>query len=96
MGLESLSRAVSVVWLAILVLRLVLTAVPYMSTPEGKTFMTVVNVVLIGGLVLIGAILGRRLFRYAAAKADKEGHCQQCYAKVDPGAQFCPVCGKKI
>ncbi len=92
----SLSRMISIVWLAVLVLRLVLSAVPYMSTPEGRTFMAVVNVVLVGGLVLIGAILGRRLLRYAAAKADKEGHCQQCYAKIGPGAEFCPVCGKKV
>jgi hypothetical protein len=96
MNLDSLSRTISVAWLAVLVLRLVLAAVPYMSTPQGRTFMAVVNIVLVGGLVLIGAILGKRLLKYLAAKTMRESHCQQCYAKLEPGARFCPVCGKKI
>ncbi len=96
MDLNSLSRVISIVWLGILVLRLIMMTIPFSATPQGQAFMTMVNIVLIGGLVLIGFILGKSLLGYTAAKTMKGSHCQQCYAKLEKGAEFCPNCGKKV
>lgn len=87
---------ISVLWLMVMVARLALFALPYANTPNGETFTMVLNVFLIGGLVIVGYTLGRSFLRFASAKADKEGHCQICYAKLDPGAGFCPACGAEI
>ncbi|MBR4225844.1 MAG: hypothetical protein IKR86_03535 [Candidatus Methanomethylophilaceae archaeon] len=96
MDLNSLSRIISVVWLGVLVFRLVMMTVPLASTSQGQAFMTAVNIVLIGGLVLIGIVIGRSLLNYTAAKTMRSSHCQQCYAKLEKGAEFCPSCGKKV
>lgn len=96
MDLNSLSRMISVIWLVILVFRLMMMTIPFSATPEGQTFMTAVNIILIGGLVLVGYFLLKRFLGYTAAKTMKSSHCQQCYAKLEEGAEFCPNCGKKV
>ena len=96
MDLNSITKAASVVWLGILMLRLAMMRVPFASTPQGQTFMAAVNAILLGGLVLVGLFVGRSVLAYTAAKAMRSNHCQQCYAKLEEGSEFCPSCGKRI
>ena len=37
-----------------------------------------------------------RFFRVTAAKVDKDGRCQYCYAKLSPEDTFCPQCGADV
>lgn len=95
---DSLSRiglVISAIWLIIVLIRLGLYSSLFVSTPEGQLFSTVLNVFLIIGIVLIVLIFGRGAVDYLAAKAGKGTHCQQCYAKLVPGEEFCPKCGRR-
>ena len=90
------SLAVSVMWLMVLIFRMAVYAMPYASTPEGRLFSTVLNILLVVGILVVGYSLFKRFFQFAAAKTMKATHCPQCYSKVEPGAEFCPRCGRQL
>ena len=91
--LNKISVAISALFLILLMVRMAYYGSAYGSTPEGQLFVTALNIFLIVGLVLMVIFVGMRAYRYVAAKTMKETHCQQCYAKLPPGAEFCPKCG---
>lgn len=96
MDWTKVSMGISLIWLIILFLRLAVYSAPFASTPQGELFVTVLNVFLVIGIVLVGYSLSRRFFMFTAAKAMKDTHCPQCYSKVDRDAEFCPVCGREL
>lgn len=96
MDWTKVSVAISALWLIILIFRMAVYAAPFASTPEGELFVTVLNVFLVIGIAVVGYSLFRQFFRYAAAKARRDTHCPQCYSRVGPDDEFCPVCGRKL
>ena len=91
-----LALAISVIWLIIILFRLAAYFTMVSYTPEGRLFNTVLNIILIIGLVLVVVHFGRRFLRVTAAKVDREGRCQYCYAKLSPEDTFCPKCGMDV
>ena len=91
-----LALAISVIWLIIILFRLAAYSTMVSYTPEGRLFNTVLNIILIIGLVLMGYIILRRSLPSMVSRIDREGHCPQCHGKLDPGAEFCPRCGAEI
>ena len=91
-----LALAISVIWLIIILFRLAAYSTMVSYTPEGRLFNTVLNIILIIGLVLVFVHFGRRFLRVTAAKVDREGRCQYCYAKLSPEDTFCPKCGMDV
>ena len=79
------------IWLMVVVIRLFFYSSIYHG--DNAWFGWLFNILLIGGVVLMAIVAGRGLFSRAAAKANAEGRCQHCYAKLDPNDVFCPVCG---
>ncbi|MBQ3685989.1 MAG: zinc-ribbon domain-containing protein [Candidatus Methanomethylophilaceae archaeon] len=82
---------IMVIWLMVVIIRLFF----YSSIYHGDSawFGWLFNILLIGGVVLLAIVACRGLFSRAAAKANAEGRCKYCYAKLDPEDVFCPVCG---
>ena len=83
-------------WLVLIIVRMVFYTSFYTSTPEGQFLMTVVNILLIIGIVLIVIVFGRGFFRKVSAKAGRSPYCPECYAKLEEGAEFCPGCGRRL
>lgn len=96
MDWNKISVGISALWLILLMFRLVVYSAPFADTPEGETFLTVLNLFLIGGVLILAYILGRQFMRYAAAKTMKDTHCPQCYSKVGRDEEFCPRCGRDL
>ncbi|MBQ8372955.1 MAG: zinc ribbon domain-containing protein [Candidatus Methanomethylophilaceae archaeon] len=87
---------ISVIWLIVILFRLDFYT-SYLSVSEsGRIFSTVLNIILIIGLVLMGYIILRRSLPSMASRIDREGHCPQCHGKLELGAEFCPRCGAEI
>jgi len=82
---------IMVIWLMVVVIRLFFFSSIYRG--DSAWFGWLFNILLIGGVVLMAIVAGRGLFSRAAAKANAEGRCQYCYAKLEPDDEFCPVCG---
>ena len=91
--LNRLMVALSIIWLLFMMFRLVLYTSFIPGTGAGHTFSTVLNIILIVGLLLMVWILFRRHYPKMASKVSREGRCPNCYGRVDPGAEFCPRCG---
>ena len=85
-----LALAISVIWLIIILFRLAAYSTMVSYTPEGRLFHNA------GGLVPVVVHFGRRFLRVTAAKVDREGRCQYCYAKLLPEDTFCPKCGMDV
>lgn len=96
MDWTKISVGISLIWLIILFFRLAVYSAPFASTPQGELFVTVLNVFLVIGIVVVGYSLFRSLLRFTVAKTMKDTHCPQCYSKVDRGAEFCPFCGREL
>ena len=93
---NKLMMVLSVVWLVLIMFRLALYSSFLTGSESGRLFSTVLNLVLIVGLVLMGAMMVRRALPLMAAKVDREGHCQYCHGKLGPDDEFCPRCGAEI
>ena len=87
---------ISVIWLIVILFRLVFYTSYLSGSESGRIFSTVLNIILIIGLVLVVVHFGRRFLRVTAAKVDREGRCQYCYAKLSPEDTFCPKCGMDV
>ncbi len=82
---------IMVIWLMVVIIRLFFYSSIYRG--DSEWFGWLFNILLIGGVVLLAIVACRGLFSRAAAKANAEGRCKYCYAKLDPEDVFCPVCG---
>lgn len=91
-----LSMVISAIWIVIILFRLAAYSTAVSVTPEGRFFNTVLNLILILGLVIVVVFVCRRFFRVTVAKVDKDGRCQYCYAKLSPEDIFCPQCGADV
>lgn len=91
--LTRISLFISVIWLLFLFMRIFMVSQIEMDPAQQELFINVLNVLLIGFIAIFGTILGLRAYRYSAAKAKKDTHCQQCYAKMSLDQEFCPKCG---
>jgi len=89
--MNRLGMIIMVIWLMVVVIRLFFYSSIYHG--DNEWFGWLFNILLIGGVVLLAIVAGRGLFSRAAAKANAEGRCQYCYAKLNPDDVFCPVCG---
>jgi len=89
--MNRLGMIIMVIWLMVVVIRLFFYSSIYHG--DNEWFGWLFNILLIGGVVLLAIVAGRGLFSRAAAKANAEGRCQYCYAKLDPEDEFCPACG---
>lgn len=91
--MNRLAMGISAFWLIMCIVRIGLHSTAFANTRNGEIFMAIFNVLLIIGIVLIAFVFFRGYFRRAAAKVHSDTHCSQCYAKIEPGAEFCPSCG---
>jgi len=91
--LTKLSLFISAIWIVFLFMRMFMVSQIEMTPEQQEMFINVLNILLIGFIVIFGAVLGMRVYRYSAAKAMKSTHCQQCYAKMSVDQEFCPKCG---
>ncbi len=41
------------------------------------------------------AVFGRTFFARTVARSRRSTHCQQCYARIPDGEEFCPRCGNR-
>lgn len=92
-SLNRLMMGVSVFWIIFCILRVALYSSAYTHSPEGQLFVTILNIALIIGILLMAVYVIRILGRRAAARTMKSTHCQQCFAKLSPDEEFCPQCG---
>lgn len=88
-----LGVAISVIWLILCIVRIGFYSSFYAGTASGDLFITVLNVLLVIGIVMVVVVFGKQVFRYSAAKTMKGNHCQQCYARLGPDETFCLKCG---
>lgn len=94
-GWMRLSVAISAAWLVFCLLRFAIYSSFYAGTPGGDLFITVLNIALIVGLVLMVVVFGRTFFARTVARSRRSTHCQQCYARIPDGEEFCPRCGNR-
>ncbi|MDO5852677.1 MAG: zinc ribbon domain-containing protein [Thermoplasmata archaeon] len=92
-SLNRLMAGFSIFWILFCILRVALYSSAYTHSPQGQLFTTILNIVLIVGILLMAVYVFRILGRRAAARTMKSTHCQQCFAKLPPDQDFCPQCG---
>jgi hypothetical protein len=92
-AMQRIGIAISVMWLVLCVVRIGLFSAMGPGTGGSGTFATILNILLVVGIVLMVVFLGKGFVRFFAAKAHKDTHCMYCYSKLGPDDQFCPVCG---
>lgn len=83
-----------VLWLMVCLSRLMFYSSSYRDTYPWLG--TLLNVLLVVGILLMVAIVARGLFGRAAATIHPDTRCRYCYAKVSADDEFCPVCGADI
>jgi hypothetical protein len=91
--LNKLSLLVSVIWLVFLFVRIIMVSRIEIDPEQTELFTNVLNILLIGFIIIFGGLIFLRFGRYVSAKTMKGTHCQQCYAKMSKGQEFCPKCG---
>ncbi len=91
--LNKLSIAISILWLLFLIIRMTMVSHIELEPEQYELFINVLNALLIGFIVIFGGLLLWRFTRYSAARTMKSTHCQQCFAKMERGQEFCPKCG---
>ncbi len=91
-----LMAGISVFWLILCLARLALMAPMLSASPHGGLLSTVINVLLVVGIVMMEAIAFRGARDRVASIADPEHHCPRCHARLDEGLDFCPVCGHPL
>ncbi len=74
-SLNRLSIGISVFWLIMCIVRIGLYSTAYANTPNGRIFSTILNILLIIGIVLIVAVCFRGHLRRAAARVHSYTHC---------------------
>jgi glucan phosphoethanolaminetransferase (alkaline phosphatase superfamily) len=91
--LTKISLFISALWLVSIFLRFIIISNVELEPGQREIFITVLNILLIGFILIFGGLLVMRFGRFSAAKTLKSTHCQQCYAKMSKGQEFCPKCG---
>lgn len=92
-SLTRLSLAISLIWLFLVVVRIALYSSFYLDTPRGRMFSMAFNVILAVGMVLVVYMWAAPVYRRRRAVSHADGYCQQCFAPMPPGEDFCPRCG---
>ena len=92
-ALSRIGIAISVVWLLLCVFRIAFYSSFYLDTPQGRLFSAVLNILLVLGLLMVSYLVLVPMFRRIRAKRSGSSYCQQCYARIPEGEEFCPKCG---
>ena len=94
--LRKLSLGISILWIAIMLIRVGTMSMSATQGPGSSgTSTLLVDIILIIGIVFIAVLLWMSYGKKAVAKVGRGEHCPQCYAKMEPGQEFCLKCGRR-